>query len=338
MDETNQNEENNNKEIEVEENENITEANTKTHFLDAKRKRRSKNDFEGRSFKCPECGKSYLSMPALNNHRKTKHDYGKNGERKGRGRPRKEPTVISANDINPQTNYSSSVFNLNSKISYTKIEKKYNHFFEKEHRRTVPNEKIDKQFLEKLLSIIYSFYKDNFYYPNDSSQDENEMQIYPYFSYLINTWDTIKNLNFTEEAENYNENNSNNNINGNISKNRSSTLLKEENQQHIITNNIDKVLLYYMKDCVNRTNKEYYEKLVRFCVLLREGINMLHENENYTGEHDCEEIPKMLNKLIKKYFEENSFFGFDTKELIDIISHFCHWLYLNKFTTAKILY
>ncbi len=54
-----------------------------------KRKRRSKNDSDGRSFKCAECGKSYLSMPALTNHRKTKHDFGKDGEKKGRGRPRK---------------------------------------------------------------------------------------------------------------------------------------------------------------------------------------------------------------------------------------------------------
>jgi len=53
------------------------------------RKRRSKNDAEGRSFKCPECGKSYLSQPALTNHKKSKHNYGINGEKKGRGRPRK---------------------------------------------------------------------------------------------------------------------------------------------------------------------------------------------------------------------------------------------------------
>ena len=47
-----------------------------------KRKRRSKNDAEGRSFKCSECGKSYLSQPALTNHKKTKHGYGTNGEKK----------------------------------------------------------------------------------------------------------------------------------------------------------------------------------------------------------------------------------------------------------------
>lgn len=53
-----------------------------------KRKRRSKNEVEGRSFVC-ECGKSYLSQPALTNHRKTKHDFDKNTEKRGRGRPKK---------------------------------------------------------------------------------------------------------------------------------------------------------------------------------------------------------------------------------------------------------
>jgi len=61
-----------------------------------KSKRRSKNDPEGRSYKCG-CGKMYLSYPALYTHVKTKHDginpegtnapQFKNG--RGRGRPRK---------------------------------------------------------------------------------------------------------------------------------------------------------------------------------------------------------------------------------------------------------
>jgi hypothetical protein len=53
------------------------------------RRRRSKNDPEGRNFICDECGKSYLSIPALTMHKKTKHNYGVDGEKKGRGRPRK---------------------------------------------------------------------------------------------------------------------------------------------------------------------------------------------------------------------------------------------------------
>ena len=62
-----------------------------------KQKRRSKNDYKGRNFKCG-CGKTYLSYPALYTHIKTKHNGkmpdGTNANQeekkvKGRGRPRK---------------------------------------------------------------------------------------------------------------------------------------------------------------------------------------------------------------------------------------------------------
>jgi hypothetical protein len=62
-----------------------------------KRKRRSKNDPEGRQFKCDECGKCYLSIPALTCHKKTKHGYGVGEEKKGRGRPRKNVTISALN-------------------------------------------------------------------------------------------------------------------------------------------------------------------------------------------------------------------------------------------------
>lgn len=39
---------------------------------DIKRKRRTRNDEDGRNFSC-NCGKSYLSYPALYTHIKTKH-------------------------------------------------------------------------------------------------------------------------------------------------------------------------------------------------------------------------------------------------------------------------
>lgn len=58
-----------------------------------RRKRRSKNEAEGRNFECTDCGKCYLSLPALTNHRKTKHGYGQGEDKKGRGRPRKNVSL-----------------------------------------------------------------------------------------------------------------------------------------------------------------------------------------------------------------------------------------------------
>ena len=61
-----------------------------------KNKRRSKNDVDGRDFKCKYCDKTYLSYPALYTHMKQKHAKGPDGEMRtpptsgrGRGRPRK---------------------------------------------------------------------------------------------------------------------------------------------------------------------------------------------------------------------------------------------------------
>ena len=55
-----------------------------------KRKRRGKADTSGRDFVCKECEKAYLSMPALMQHRKTKHNFTDNSaDKRGRGRPRK---------------------------------------------------------------------------------------------------------------------------------------------------------------------------------------------------------------------------------------------------------
>jgi len=55
------------------ENHNYNQSNSINDALskDSKRKRRSKNEAEGRSFQC-ECGKAYLSAPALTNHKKNK--------------------------------------------------------------------------------------------------------------------------------------------------------------------------------------------------------------------------------------------------------------------------
>ena len=56
---------------------------------DPRKKRRSKNDEEGRGYRCKHCEKTYLSEIALNNHIKTKHAHLVEIVNRGRGRPRK---------------------------------------------------------------------------------------------------------------------------------------------------------------------------------------------------------------------------------------------------------
>lgn len=291
----------------------------------AKRKRRSKNDFEGRCFKCPECGKGYLSMPALNNHRKNKHDYGKYGERKGRGRPRKEPLILTPDDIKIPSQTSGGLQPI-SNLTYSKIEKRSKLFFEKEYRRPIQNEKIDLDYIKRILDIIFSLCKYNFYGVVSNSSTSYDQ--YPFFNFIISNWNNNKiQLDYFENGK----------------EEKSSELNKLNNhllgtEQNIKTNNIEKVLTFYLKDCGNKTNREYFEILMKFVVLFREGINFVYDSQDYTINNDSQEIPNMLNDIIEKYFQPNFFFGFEMKELLEVIIHFCHWLFINHFTSLKVTY
>lgn len=56
----------------------MSESNADDRFIndkseELKKKRRTRNDEDGRNFTCT-CGKSYLSYPALYTHIKTKHN------------------------------------------------------------------------------------------------------------------------------------------------------------------------------------------------------------------------------------------------------------------------
>jgi len=67
-------------------------------------KRRSKNDLDGRDYKCSFCPKTYLSYPALYTHMKTKHSKGSDGQHlllnsgRGRGRPKKNAGRVTTID------------------------------------------------------------------------------------------------------------------------------------------------------------------------------------------------------------------------------------------------
>ena len=72
--------------------------------VEKKRHRRGKNEINERNFRCPDCGKCYLSGPALTTHRKTKHNYGNSGDKRNRGRPKRD-------GIENQQNNQQSKFN-----------------------------------------------------------------------------------------------------------------------------------------------------------------------------------------------------------------------------------
>ena len=66
------------------------------------RKRRTKNEKEGRTFTCQHCSKSYLSYPALYTHCKNKHNTSNTlGRERGRPKKQKLDSEIEKNKFNP---------------------------------------------------------------------------------------------------------------------------------------------------------------------------------------------------------------------------------------------
>lgn len=138
-------------------------------FKKARRKRRSKYDFVGTSYRCPECGNCYLSMPALNTHRKTKHDYCKS-EKRGRGRPRKEfSNLTNPESLQFAVNILPKEEEIKPETRNEKLEKSSLNFFEKEERKPKKLSEIKWNFIEEKFEELYDVLKYSFYKADSES-------------------------------------------------------------------------------------------------------------------------------------------------------------------------
>ena len=168
-------------------NENSAEKNNSTQNNEkAKRKRRGKLDTkEERTFKCPDCEKSYLSDPALIVHRKTKHGYIVEGEKRARGRPKASEE---------------------QEKSYLKAQEFYNNFFNDENRKKKDQEKIDIDFIKKIFIDIFNEVKEK---NIEAIKDLVNVEHYPFYNLVVNLWDIkdpilakeSKTENFKKEGE-----------------------------------------------------------------------------------------------------------------------------------------
>lgn len=232
-------------------------SNTENH----KRKRRSKNDQQGRTAKCIHCDKTYLSDIALNNHVKTKHAHLVEIIARGRGRPRK---------------------NLNESTSeVVAFEVKYRDFFENINRRREGEESFD------LLKAA----------------KENFDNIYTKYNDII-----FKNIRSVEEFPLFGT-------------------IKE--------NTCDYGFWKYIEFAHSKSSRDYFDFVFKFIVLFRESIN-LKKGENYSETNSAEIVPDSCNDFVSDFMEKNDYFGLEINELIEIIQHFCHWLWENGHTTSRL--
>ena len=81
--------------------------------------------------------------------------------------------------------------------------------------------------------------------------------------------------------------------------------------------------------------------LFRECYDISKNKNVNEENrEQVTNKLTPEGLPDLCNEFYGDFLEPNHFFGIneqnDQTEIIDIIQHFCIWLFKNDYTKSKL--
>jgi hypothetical protein len=107
----------------------------------------------------------------------------------------------------------------------------------------------------------------------------------------------------------------------------------------------DDVFYEYLFTFKSKTNQKYFALMIKFILLFRECYNISknkkikeEERKEVTNSNTPEELPDLCNEFYGEYLEPNNFFGIneDKSEIIEIIQHFCVWLYKNGFTKSKL--
>lgn len=277
-----------------------------TNYEKGKRHRRGKGEISDRTFKCPDCEKSYLSAPALMMHRKTKHNYTTESEKKIRGRSKKD---------NQQEN------------SINVIQNKFNDFFNIETRKKNISEEennndntINIDIIKDNLFKIFKHGKNEELFPNIEKVED-----YNFYKLMIENWDQDKPI---IGSESYCDNNK---------------LIAINNSDKSNSPPLDDLFFLYLKEFSDKTNKDYFWFINKFIVLLREFINdakkdnirddykTIEKNE-YSQLFGPEDIPENCNDFFIEFMEPKKFFGLNNNELVELTQHFCFWLYSKKYT------
>jgi len=280
----------------IKENINSTSNNEK-----GKRHRRGKNETTAeRTYKCPDCDKCYLSGPALVIHRKTKHGYNTETEKKSRGRPKKEDLQES---------------------SYQNAQNKYKEFFNNENRKKNENEdKIEEITLETVRNNLSNIFRQC---KNDLFNKIDDIEQYPFYKLIIDNWNNDK---FPTEC--LTENNKSDNA-APSNKTNSPPLdiifvlyMKELTPK---TNNeyfwfVNKFIVLF-REFINLFKKDQVKDEYK-----------TEKEKDYSQLFSAEGIPESCNDFFLEFMQGKKYYGLNENELIELAQHFCFWLYTNKYT------
>ena len=105
----------------------------------------------------------------------------------------------------------------------------------------------------------------------------------------------------------------------------------------------DEVFYEYLHTFVNKTNKTYLSFLVKFILLFREFYDISKTKDSkeeikkaVTDTITPEGLPDLCNEFYEEFMEPNNFFNEERNEIIEIILHFCIWLFKNEYTKSKL--
>ena len=109
----------------------------------------------------------------------------------------------------------------------------------------------------------------------------------------------------------------------------------------------DEIFYEYLSIFKNQVNDKYFTFMMKFILLFRECYDV-SKNKNIadankqqvTNRITPEGLPDLCNEFYGDFLEPNNFFGIDDpderNEIIDIIQHFCIWLFKNDYTKSKL--
>ena len=241
------------------------------------RRRRSKHELIGRNFTC-DCGQSYLSQPALNNHIKTKHPKRLEGQpKRGRGRPRKYPKKNEEFELS-----------------------KYDSFFHLNERGPKDGNTFDiLPLVQEVFSFIYESPKADKLFSKPKS---------------FNDIPILFNL---------------------VSRKKLSSSQNDKT--------CDEAFTEYLISFINKTNRQYYSFILKFILLFRECYDISKNKDKKEDEKKAvtnilspDGLPDLCNEFYSEFMEVNGFFGINKNELIEIILHFCIWLFKKGYTQYKL--
>eukprot|EP01022_Parablepharisma_sp_SALTPOND_P013627 TRINITY_DN182_c0_g2_i1.p1 TRINITY_DN182_c0_g2~~TRINITY_DN182_c0_g2_i1.p1 ORF type:complete len:427 (+),score=53.64 TRINITY_DN182_c0_g2_i1:1754-3034(+) len=340
-----------------------------------KGKRRSKNETEGRNYKCNQCERTYLSYPALYTHIKTKHStQGEAPMTSGRGRGRPKKNLAKEERIDPTSPL----------------------YFRTEDRKGGPTAVI-YQFKEA-YDILFGTSK------KYGGYEKHPLYIELYKLHLKN----VNTLNYTAEhpgctefglpppnlpAAVYNlkpaepapssdgqpapQENSSVGAAAPESKDNSApavsqppagedkaklaatTKQEEDSFQKKKQKKCDEIFAEYLDSVARVVNKECYRQVLKFVFLFRECLNHYGERlnkskqepagynlgsngkaeegkqEEYCMNNNAEQAPEVSNEFVTLYLDEVKA-SFGKMDAIELTQNFCGWLFNSGYTCSKL--